>query len=361
MSEPIISVITSTYNDGPYLREAVDSILNQTFTDFEYIIVDDASTDETPQILASYDDPRIVVLRNEENLGRGGARNRAIEKARGEYIAIMDGDDVSMLDRFEKQIEYLVSHPEIEYLGSGIQYISGAGGFFPGVWKVPETPGAISWLLCFTYPFIHSTTMARRSIFDRFGLYNPAFLRSQDMELWSRILPEIKCANLPAQLLKVRVKISNRDFQLPDTSYARRVHHQYNEKILGRNIPKEISNILWNTSQKDQDQNSVPISTTDAISAMKTLVQLYEAMDRQEIISRSEESFIQEDLIIRASKIITNDKFFSMEFLGSSKTLRKSHYLTWRYRYRPQLARILNICLQNPKLALQLLRKRIQG
>ncbi len=110
---PKLSVVMPLYNAARYLRPAIESILNQTYTDFEFIIVDDCSTDETPAILDSYPDPRIVRLRNPQNLGIVGALNRGLEAARGQYIARMDGDDIALAERFAQQVAWLDAHPNI--------------------------------------------------------------------------------------------------------------------------------------------------------------------------------------------------------------------------------------------------------
>jgi glycosyltransferase involved in cell wall biosynthesis len=114
---PRVSVVMPTYNDALYLRDAIDSILNQTFTDFEFIIVNDGSADDTERIILSYEDKRIRYLKNEVNAGNTVARNKGMEAARGRYIAIMDSDDVSVPDRLETQYKYMERHPGIGILG----------------------------------------------------------------------------------------------------------------------------------------------------------------------------------------------------------------------------------------------------
>src|SRR5512146_2439112 len=110
--EPIVSVVMPVYNSAPYLREAVDSILAQTFTDFEFIIVDDGSSDETPQILDGYGDARIRRLRNERNMGVVPTLNCGLAAARGRYVARHDADDISLPTRLEQQVRFLDTHPE---------------------------------------------------------------------------------------------------------------------------------------------------------------------------------------------------------------------------------------------------------
>ncbi|WP_418765953.1 glycosyltransferase family 2 protein, partial [Mailhella sp.] len=119
---PRISVLMPVYNTRPeHLREAMDSILSQTFTDFEFLILNDCSTDpQVETVVKSYTDPRIVYAVNERNLGISGARNRLLDMAQGEYLAVMDHDDIALPTRFEKQVAFLDAHPEIGIVGSRV-------------------------------------------------------------------------------------------------------------------------------------------------------------------------------------------------------------------------------------------------
>jgi len=127
MVEPKVTVLMPVYNGERYLNEAVDSILGQTFTDFEFLIIDDASTDKTPEILRSYDDPRIRVVTNEENLGLSKSLNKGLALARGEFIARMDADDVSYPYRLQVQHEFMTQHPGAGVIGSWAEYIDRKG------------------------------------------------------------------------------------------------------------------------------------------------------------------------------------------------------------------------------------------
>ena len=115
-----ISIIMPAYNAEKYIREAIESILNQTYTDFEFIIINDGSTDKTKEIIKSYSDPRIVYMENEENSGIVVTLNKGLKCAQGEYIARMDSDDISLPDRFEKQIAYMDKHKDVGVLGTSI-------------------------------------------------------------------------------------------------------------------------------------------------------------------------------------------------------------------------------------------------
>jgi len=197
-----VSVVMSVYNGEKYLREAVDSILGQTFRDFEFIIVDDGSTDHTWTILQSYDDSRIVLLRNQENIGLTRSLNKGLAAARGEYIARMDADDVSLPKRLEKQVAYLDAHPEVGLLGTWVEII-GERGERLSVLRRPVDPLFITWSLLFDNCLVHSTVMYRRSLVGKLGGYNPSRY-AQDYDLWSRMSLETQIVKLPEVLVSWR-------------------------------------------------------------------------------------------------------------------------------------------------------------
>jgi glycosyltransferase involved in cell wall biosynthesis len=202
MTMPKVSVVMSVYNGEKYLREAVDSVLGQTFRGFEFIIVDDGSTDRTWAVLQSYDDPRIVPLRNEENIGLTQSLNKALAVASGEYIARMDADDVSLPERLEKQVAYLDAHPEVGLLGTWVE-IMGERGERLSVLRRPMDPPFIKWSLLFDNYLFHSTVMYRRSLVEKLGGYNTSRY-AQDYDLWSRMSFETQIAKLPEALVRWR-------------------------------------------------------------------------------------------------------------------------------------------------------------
>lgn len=153
---PEISVLFPTYNTrGEYLREAIESVLNQTFRDFEFIIMDDCSPDpNVERVVKSYDDPRIRYYRNEKNLGISETRNRLIDLAAGKYLAVMDHDDVSLPERFEKEAAYLDAHPDVGVLGTAHMEIPSGKVVVP-----PQTNDEIEERLMFDCPMIHPSVM----------------------------------------------------------------------------------------------------------------------------------------------------------------------------------------------------------
>lgn len=206
---PSVSVIMPVYNAARFLREGVESILNQTFTDFEFLIFDDGSTDESPSILQSFDDPRIKLTISAENRGYVHWLNEGIAMAKGRYVARMDADDVSAKTRLEKQVQFLEKNPYYVLCGTNYE-------MFPegGVSSLPETDESIKIGLLSITPFCHPSVMFRREILEENGLaYSVQHMPAEDKELWGRLAPFGKYANLKEVLLRYRVHDQNMSYK----------------------------------------------------------------------------------------------------------------------------------------------------
>ncbi|MFH1088490.1 MAG: glycosyltransferase [Patescibacteria group bacterium] len=199
MKQPAISVLLSVFNGASYIEVAVESILHQTFRDFEFIIIDDGSTDETSKILDKFTDDRIVRLVNEKNLGLIKSLNKALAVAQGKFIARMDADDISLPDRFQKQLVYMREHPEIGVLGTAMIQVDERGRPI-SVLVPPIKHELILWQTLFGCAIFHATTMMRRDDLVSVGGYNVNYLHSEDLELWSRLFQRTQFANLPEAL-----------------------------------------------------------------------------------------------------------------------------------------------------------------
>lgn len=200
---PKISVLMAAYNAEPFLREAIDSVLNQSFQDFEFLIFEDCSQDATLEIIQSYDDPRLRVIINETNQGLTKCLIYGMELAKGEYVARMDADDVCMTNRFERQLAYFSTHPEVSVLGSAVTFFDGKGYEFVGY--QPETHDEIKVALFLGFTMLHPSVMMRKADMDKFGLnYNPEFVVSQDHDLWTRAVRKLRFANFGEPLLNMR-------------------------------------------------------------------------------------------------------------------------------------------------------------
>lgn len=195
----------AVYNGQKYLAEAVDSILNQTFTNFEFLIINDGSTDNSREIILSFDDPRIRIVDNPDNIGLARSLNRGLQLAQGELIARQDADDISYPNRIEQQFRFLEMHPEVILLGTGVRTIDESGRPHPDKLYVPTSLTAIRWYLMFGNAFAHTSVMFRRNIiWDKLGGYDEVFDRIEDYELWSRVARSFIVENLPNVLIDYR-------------------------------------------------------------------------------------------------------------------------------------------------------------
>ena len=202
---PRVSVLMTMYNAARDLGAAVESVRAQTFTDFEFIIVDDGSTDGSVALVESCADPRIRLVRNAANQGQTACLNQGLALARGEYIARQDADDVSLPERLRRQVEFLDTHREVALLGTAGEQIDETGRVLGPV-TLPRETLAIRWANLFDNSFLHSAVMFRaRVVREEFGGYDEAFRCSQDYALWSQIARRHAVANLGEKLIRLRV------------------------------------------------------------------------------------------------------------------------------------------------------------
>lgn len=200
--KPLVSVVMAAYNSEKYIRQAIESILHQTYRKFEFIILDDGSTDNTSTILAEYADPRLRIFRH-DNMGPAASWNKGIDKAKGEYIARQDADDISLPTRFEKQLNFLQSRPDIAMLGTSFEVIDDVGKTMY-TFNAYTHPDDLKLAIVLGNQFGHGSMMLRRLVFDRIGKYIPARSGADDYELWIRVLHELKAANLKEPLYRWR-------------------------------------------------------------------------------------------------------------------------------------------------------------
>lgn len=207
MNSPLVSVVMPVYNGERYLASAIQSILDQSFENFEFLIIEDGSTDGSPIITDKYEklDTRIKVIRHARNQGLISALNVGIQAAQGKYLARMDQDDISLPERFSRQVEHLEACPEVGILGCKVRHIDPTGRLL----SIPPMflgDLSIRWHVLFQNPFYHPTIMLRKSVLDQTGLrYDPAHENAEDFGLWSRLLVHTKGENLPDVLLWYRV------------------------------------------------------------------------------------------------------------------------------------------------------------
>jgi glycosyltransferase involved in cell wall biosynthesis len=198
MITPKISVVLAVYNGERHLDNALRSILNQSFTDFELIIIDDGSTDGSPDILSALQraDPRAVVVR-QENRGLAASLNRGLELARGAYVARQDADDISTADRFERQAAFLDAHPSIAAVGSSADVIDRCGAVVGALTAATGAQAVTRGLLTLRTTPVHGSMMMRKDAVLAAGGYREAFRVAQDYDLWLRLSDRLEIDNLP--------------------------------------------------------------------------------------------------------------------------------------------------------------------
>jgi glycosyltransferase involved in cell wall biosynthesis len=257
MTEPRISVTMSVYNNAPYLAHAIESILAQTFTDFEFLIVDDGSTDESGAIIDRFaaGDSRIRPI-HQANAGLIVSLNRMIDEARAPLIARMDGDDIALPERFERQVAFLAAHPRIGVLGTGCTVIEENGA--PSITRFENVISneAILDDLKNGPPLCHPSVMMRRDVVRAVGGYHRAFRHCEDYDLWLRLSERVEMANLQERLLLYRhseSQVSNR--------------HAYTQKIGAA--------IAWEAHVERMEGRPDPTESLDALPAIEDLDRVF--------------------------------------------------------------------------------------
>lgn len=233
MMNPAVTVLMAVYNGETWLREAVESILSQTFEDFEFLIIDDGSTDRTFEILNFFRDRdfRIRLVRNESNLGLITSLNRGLELAKGTYIARMDADDISLPNRLETQVEYMEQHPEVGVCSAWLETFGKKRG---EIWKSPLRDEEIKARLFCNSCIWHPAAIMRKEVFEQHGLcYNPAYPRSEDYKLWTEMAHFSKLANIPKVLVRYRLH-ENQETRRPNSS--RKIRKEMAEAFLEREL-----------------------------------------------------------------------------------------------------------------------------
>jgi len=301
MHSPKVSVVMSIYNSERYLQEAIDSILSQTFTDFELIIIDDGSTDSSAEILDSYKDTRIKRINNPQNLGLSRSLNLGIASARGEFIARMDSDDISLPERFDHQIKYLQEHDHIGILGTGSLRIDQFGQPIGLPWKPPESPGVINWLFCFCNQIGHPTVMGLRNVFIKSGGYNPDMLYAEDFDLWQRISEFSKLSNLQEVYVHRHIHDCNVSIKFHDI--------QKKNDILIRQ--RTISNLLgYRVDREDAIHLTTPSSGAAPKNSVRILIEMLNRYLKVNRLTQSEKILVRQDA---AQRLIVISKSFRQD------------------------------------------------
>lgn len=271
---PRLSVVTTVYNGERYLAEAIESILGQTFRDFEYLLVDDASTDTSPEILDYYarQDRRIRVLRNASNSNVSRSLNRAMETATGVYFANLDQDDIAYPHRLERQVAFLDSHPHVAVVGAQAMSIDETGAERHAM-KSPQAPEMARWHILFGTPILHSTAMMRRALALAAGGYSVSQWYVNDYILFARLMRSHQLANLSETLVAYRRHSGQTAsvFSKPQRGQAWLLIHSMLAERLGLRVPLDDIGMLFDGVRGLRLEHSASIMrVTDLLQAIYT-------------------------------------------------------------------------------------------
>ena len=254
MTDPRVTVAMSVYNNAPTLALAIDSILSQSFTDFEFLIVDDGSSDESGAIIDAYAarDARVRPI-HQANRGLIASLNRMVDEARAPLIARMDGDDISLPARFERQVAFLDANPDHGVVGTWTNSIDDAGVFRPDLDGHPTTHAAFLAALERGPVLCHPSVVMRRDVVQAVGGYHAAFRHCEDYDLWLRLAERTKLCSLPERLILYRhseTQVSNRH-AVPQQIGAAVAWLAHVERLAGRPDPSEHWDALPPVEQFD--------------------------------------------------------------------------------------------------------------
>ena len=254
MTMPTVSVLLPVHNGAAYLRAALDSVRGQTLRDFELIVVDDGSTDESPAIVRSLGDPRIRLVQSSGRLRISKALNLGIEHARGRFLARMDADDVCHPRRLERQVRFLGRHPDVGFCGSWVRRFGADQA--AQIYRRPVGSARVRALAVFDNPMVHSSVMLRRDLLARLGGgYRDEYVDAEDYDLWSRLLEITRGDNLPEILLDYRVhaqSVTLQKSEAMDRTACRVLKRELSRLGLEPAEDEVVRHRLWSTGRFNQ-------------------------------------------------------------------------------------------------------------
>lgn len=289
---PKITVLMAVYNGEKYLRPTMESVLNQTFKDFEFLIINDGSTDGSEEIILAYSDPRIRLVNNESNLGLPKSLNIGLKISQGEFIARQDADDVSEPERLEKQISFLERNSEIGLVGAWYKEIDESGNFIKNV-ELPCGTKNIYWDVLFYTPLLH-TMFRKELVLSKAGFYNESYRYAEDWELYSRIATKgIPVANVGEYLISYRIhpkSMSSNSEDLGSIQHNLHIRTDNFGHLLKWDLSGNIDDyerrtenmvLLFFQEVKDMDGDLIDSTIADMIDLSEAYVQKFKLTDEE--------------------------------------------------------------------------------
>ncbi len=296
---PAVTVLMPIWDAEVYLAKALDSVLAQTFDDFELLVVDDGSRDGGPDLVRACPDARVRLSSLGENRGLVAAPNAGLAQARGRYVARMDADDLCEPTRLAEQVEHLDAHPELGGVSSAFEAIDSDGVVVGSVdgRRRPVGPALLNWALYFGCFFCHPAAMLRREVFDSVGSYDPEFAHAEDYDLWLRVVEKYPLDNLPRPLLRLRLHGDNVSVRYRETQQAnaRRALSRSLRGLLGEVVPDAQLRILRDAAP--------PACARDAIDAAALLRRLERAFASKIDLSPRERQLVRADAATRLASL----------------------------------------------------------
>jgi glycosyltransferase involved in cell wall biosynthesis len=247
INNPKVTVLMPAYNAGKYICEAITSVLEQSFTDFELLIINDGSTDDTEKMIRSFNDPRIVII-NQENNGIASALNMGLNIARANYIARFDADDICYPDRLKIQYDFITTYPQYSVIGSAADYVDADGHFIFTHHPVAHLDEEIQQLKYSVCPFIHSSVIYKKELILNIGGYNEHAYTYEDHFLWVNILTHAKACNLSQSLIKVR--LNPESVTIDEKWHSRKFRSIKYSTLKNRSITEAEGQELYQVSEK---------------------------------------------------------------------------------------------------------------
>lgn len=324
---PKVTILLPVYNAEKYVSQAIDSILKQTFEDFELLIINDGSTDESEEIIFSFKDPRIRYLKNTQNRKLVDTLNKGIESARGEYIARMDADDISLPARLQKQVSFLDNNPLVGVCGTWYQNF----GVRNNVVKTPVDDTSIKTFLFFNSPFCHPTVVFRKELLLRHNLKYDNILYAEDYMLWVKLSRLTEMANMPEVLLLYReheknISSTNRPNQVRNANVIRSV---YLEQEFGNKFSKSVYSEFCSLNSDTADL----IIGRDTFNEMLLLFRsLYKRIFNDHNLNRSSKKQLISDF---------NKLFYRTGYLGIRRHLKASSSKIYYFSFRMRIKQLI--------------------
>jgi glycosyltransferase involved in cell wall biosynthesis len=298
MSAPLITVLMPVYNAERFLKEAIDSILQQTLTDFEFLIIDDGSSDTSVDIVKEYKDPRIRFVQNEKNMGISYTLNSGINLAASDIIARMDADDISYTDRLAKQYQYMIAHPDCALLSTWARIITEDKKF---IRLERYRSNFYYYNLTFECWIYHPTIMFRRKPIQDVGMYSMPY--SEDYDLFWKVSTRFLIGNLAEPLVDYRLSATSLNMVLRKEEYERA-----NEQNVLRNIRHYMGPDFTLTKEALEclRHNFIPILSLGSVKTMRSCLDLLDAITKK---------ILEKDNVNRDAESIWQARFFKRRFM----------------------------------------------